>query len=283
MDSLILIKNRINSIVSTRQITQSMRTVATVKVQRAREKMLANRPFLGQARQLVQAAGAALPYGEHPLLAPRGGNRAAVVVVSGDRGLCGGYNLNTGKALSALAKSLGELKIVTVGSKAADYCAQRFRGKVAYSYTGISESPFYDDAEAIAAILMEWYSNGEVDQVYVIYTQFITMLSQKTRTEKLLPVALDPPEGAKTRFEIPPYEIFTHAVPFYITAFIYGAILESAACEHSARIATMDSAVKNAGDMIDSLTLLYHQARQGEITREIIEIVSGADAASPQL
>ena len=279
MDSLIFIKNRINSIHSTRQITQSMRTVSTVKVQRARERMLQGRPCLEQARRLVQAAGAALPYGEHPLLAPREGSRAAALVVSGDRGLCGGYNLNVCKALSALAKSHKELKIITVGSKAADYCAQRFRGEVARNYTGISENPFYEDAEAIAAALMDWYKTGEADQVYVIYTQFKTMLSQRTTTAKLLPLEIEPAEGAKTRFEIPPKEIFAHAVPFYVTAFIYGAILESAACEHSARIATMDSAVKNAGEMIDALTLLYHQARQGEITREIIEIVSGADAS----
>ena len=279
MDSLILIKNRINSIHSTRQITQSMRTVSTVKVQRARERMLAGRPFLEQARRLVQAAGAALPYGEHPLLAPREGIRAAVLVVSGDRGLCGGYNLNVCKALSALAKSHADLKIIIVGSKAADYCAQRFQGKVTRSYTGISENPFYEDAEAIAAALMGWYKNAEVDQVYIIYTQFRTMLSQRTTTAKLLPLEIDPPGGATTRFEIPSTEIFTHAVPFYVTAFVYAAILESAACEHSARIATMDSAVKNAGGMIEALTLLYHQARQGEITREIIEIVSGADAA----
>jgi len=281
MESLILIKNRINSIVSTQQITQSMRTVATVKVQRAREKLLRGRPFVEQARRLMQAAGAALPYrGEHPLLLPREGKRAAVVVISGDRGLCGGYNVNAGKALSALAKDMKEIKIITVGSKTAEYCAGRFPGQVAHAYTGISENPFYADAEAISAALMEWYESGAVDRVYVIYTQFKTMLSQSARTAQLLPIELDPPpEGTKTRFELPAKEAFTHAVPFYLTAFVYGAILESAVCEQSARIATMDAAVKNAGHMIDSLTLLYHQARQGEITREIIEIVSGADAA----
>jgi len=278
MESLLLIKNRIQSIVSTRQITQSMRTVATVKVQRAREKLLANRPFLEQARRLAQAAGAALPYGEHPLLAPRDGKRAAIVVVSGDRGLCGGYNVNVGKALSALAKAMDEVKLITVGAKIGEYCAGRFPGKVAHAYTGISENPFYADAEAIAAALMEWYQAGEVDQVHVIYTRFRTMLSQKTRAVQLLPIE-EAFEKEKMRFEIPSKEIFTHAVPFYVTAFIYGAILESAVCEQSARIATMDAAVKNAGGMIDALTLLYHQARQGEITREIIEIVSGADAA----
>jgi len=247
-------------------------------VQRARENMLANRPFLEQARCLVQAAGAALPYGEHPLLTPREGNRAAVLVISGDRGLCGGYNLNVCKALSALAKKHGDLKIIAVGSKAADFCAQRFQGQVVRSYTGISESPFYEDAEAIAAALMGWYESGEACRVYVIYTQFRSMLSQQAVTKTLLPIEIEPGQASKIRFEIPPKEAFSHAVPFYVTAFVYGAILESAACEHSARIATMDAAVRNAGGMIDSLTLLYHQARQGEITREIIEIVSGADA-----
>jgi len=278
MESLALIKNRINSIASTRQITQSMRTVAAIKVHRARETALANRPFLEQARRLMEAAGANLPYGEHPLLAKREGNRAAVVVISGDRGLCGGYNTNVGKALSALTKTLGETRLVTVGAKARDTCAQRYKGKVVRSFTGISENPFYEDAEAIASMVMGWYQSGEVDRVYVVYTQFQTMLSQTAAAVQLLPLELEQTQRVKMRFELPAGALFGRAVPFYAAAFIYGAILESAACEHSARVAAMDAAVKNAGEMIDALTLRYHQARQGEITQEIIEIVSAADA-----
>ena len=278
MESLALIKNRINSVASTRQITQSMRTVAAIKVHRARERALANRPFLEQAGRLVRAAGANLPYGEHPLLAKREGDRAAVIVISGDRGLCGGYNVNAGKALSALAKTLGEMRIITVGTKAREYCNQRFKGKVARSFTGISENPFYEDAEAIASLAMDWYKNGEVDQVYVVYTQFETMLLQTAKAVKLLPIEMDQSQHVKMRFEVPSQALFSRAVPFYAAAFVYGAILESAACEQSARVAAMDAAVKNAGEMIDTLTLRYHQARQGEITQEIIEIVSGADA-----
>jgi len=279
MESLSLIKNRISSIASTRQITQSMRTIAAIKVHKAREAMTANRPFLEQAGRLVRAAGANLPYGEHPLLKKREATRAAVVVIGGDRGLCGGYNINVGKAVTKLAKNAGELRIITVGAKAGDYCRHRFKGKVARSFTGISESPFYEDAEAIAAMVMDWYVNGEADRLYVVYTQFKSMLSQRTKTEKLLPVKRETGK-VKMKFEGGPRVLFSHALPQYVTAFIYGAILESAACEHSARIATMDAAVKNAGEMIDALTLSYHQARQGEITQEIIEIVSGADAVS---
>jgi len=279
MESLSLIKNRINSIASTRQITQSMRTIAAIKVHKARAAMEANRPFLEQAERLIRAAGANLPYGEHPLLTKREANRAAVVVISGDRGLCGGYNINVGKAVTKLARDAGELKIITVGVKAGDYCGHRCKGQVARSFTGISENPFYEDAEAIAALAMDWYTQGEVDRLYVIYTRFKSMLSQRAKTEKLLPIKRETGK-IKMKFEAGARALFSQALPQYVTAFIYGAILESAACEHSARIATMDAAVKNAGEMIDALTLAYHQARQGEITQEIIEIVSGADAVS---
>jgi len=225
----------------------------------------------------VQAAGANLPYGEHPLLRPREGGRALIIAISGDRGLCGGYNVNVGKAVSKLMKTHPGAQIVTVGAKAGDYCKARYKNRVARSFTGISETPFYEDAEAIGALAMERYRRGEANRVYVVYTQYKTMLSQKAVAHRLLPIEIEP-QSVKMRFETGSGALFGAALPFYVNAFIYGAILESAACEQGARAAAMDAAVKNAGDMIDALTLRYHQARQGEITQELIEIISAADA-----
>lgn len=283
MESLQLIKNRIQGIGSTRQITQSMRLVSTSKVQRARTRMTENRPFLEEARQLVQIAGKSLGGSRHRYLAdpPTEANRAAVMVISGDRGLCGGYNMNVVREATALIKTIGDARIVTVGVKARDYLRRRYRDKVAHSFIGISENPFPDDAREIAAILLDWFHSGEVDKVYVVYTRFESMLAQTPLVEQLLPLAIPEPEAPSpslTRCEPDGEAFLAQAVPFYLSAFLYGAILESSACEQSARIISMDSAVKNADEMIESLTLLYNQARQGAITQELIEIVGGANA-----
>lgn len=278
METLNLIQSRINSIASTRQITQSMRTVSTIKVQRAKDAMEANRPFLAEARRAVQLAGANLPYGRHALLTPREGGTTAIIAVGGDRGLCGGYNISVGKAVSAQVKAAkGQVRIITAGSKTADYCRPRYKEKLMHSVSGISEQPFYEDAQAIADLVLRWYKKGEVDRVILVHTKFHTMLSQEAVAEALLPVTLEDSK-MKLRFEAGAPAQFGRAVQEYLAAAVYGAVLEASLCEQSARMTAMDAAVKNAGEMIDRLTLEYHQARQSEITQEMIEIISGADA-----
>jgi len=280
MESMQLIKNRIHGIGGTRQITQSMRLVSTAKVQKARARMSANRPFWEELRQLAMDAARGLRFTRHPYLTERPAKCSAVVMISGDRGLCGGYNINVGRETSALLERVGESQIVTVGTKSRDYCNRRHRDKVAHSVTGISETPFFDDIREIASLLLGWYDSGEVDRIYVVYTQFKTMLSQTPKAELLLPIAVDEskPKAVAVRCEPEDESFLQRVVPFYVTSFLYGAILESSACEQSARIASMDSAAKNADEMIRSLTLRYNQARQGAITQEIIEIVGGANA-----
>ena len=286
METLQLIKNRISNIAGTRQITESMRLVSTIKTQKTRVRMSKSQPFLDAATQLLHSALSTLHYKSHPYLTKRDGDRtakgsvAAVVVISGDRGLCGGYNLNAGKTASELIKSLDGVKIITVGSKARDYCRRRFASRVARSFTGISEKPFYENAASIASILLNWYDKKEIDQAYVVYTKFENMLIQTPQAVKLLPIDQFTPPDAQplTRCEINQDAFFTQAVTFFITAFIYGALIESAVCEQSARVRSMDSAVDNATEMMENLTLLYNQARQSAVTQEIIEIVNGADA-----
>jgi len=281
MESMQMIKSRIQSIGSTRQITQSMRMVSTAKVQKSRNRMAGNRAFSEQIQRFVGELPRSFGDSRHPYLKGNQSDAAAVIVISGDRGLCGGYNLNVCKEAVALADRIsGKVRMVTVGVKAKDYFGRR-RRKAARSFTGVSETPFFDDAVEIGSIALDWFQRGEVGAVYLVYTRFQTLLSQTPLHSKLLP--LEPDAGTEStgiamRFEPESDAFLERVVPLYVNAVIYGALLESSACEQSARITSMDAAVKNSDEMIASLTLLYNQARQGAITREITEIVGGAEA-----
>ncbi|MDR1062146.1 MAG: F0F1 ATP synthase subunit gamma [Clostridiales bacterium] len=459
MDNIQQIKSRIGNISGTRQITQSMRLVASAKVKRIQARLIENRQFLGEAAQLVLscasapearghlyvgapappgatgaasvasagAAGAAGSAGatgatgaagvagtagtagatgttgatgaagsagatgatvaapDPALSAPESRHSAAkhllpaaVIVVCGDRGLCGGYNVNLCRHAYGFVRGLGEAaRVYTVGVKARDFFRRRRASALQHSYTGISENPFFEDAEGIAARLIEDYRQGAIGAIYIVYTKFVHMLSQAPKVARLLP--LDPNsdiaaapgagegegdgagggdgasagpsadsgsggsggsigsggsgagaaaglgaggEGAGasgagsglnggvgagsggagagsglggagsslsgggaggrfrplTRFEPSEPELLDAAVPFYVSSAIFGAMLESSVCEQSARIAGMDTAVKNSEDIIESLTITYNQARQSAITDELTEILSGAKA-----
>lgn len=283
MESLQLIKNRIHSIGSTRQITQSMRLVSTSKVQKAKLRVQGNQAFRKQSQQLLKLALdlCRAEGSEHPYITGRQVRRTAIVVIGGDRGLCGGYNGNIGKETVELVKKVGDSKVITVGLRTREYCRRRLGRMLAHSYTGISEAPFYEDVRAITDQLIEWYDSREVDQVYMVYTRFHSMLLQTPAAVRLLPFEQigQPEESGGIISCEPSGEAFLRqAVPFAMTSAIHGAILESSICEQSARITSMDSAVKNADEMINSLTLRYNQARQSSITQEIIEIVGGAGA-----
>ncbi|MGI6403549.1 MAG: ATP synthase F1 subunit gamma [Oscillospiraceae bacterium] len=281
MQSIQLLKTRIGSIASTRQITQSMRLVSTAKVQRCRARMSAAAPFLEENRRLIAAALHSLEGEQHPYLTPRQeGKATAVVVVNADRGLCGGYNINVVRRAYDLMETLpGDIRLVTVGAKARDYCRRRKHPAIAASFTGVSETPMFDDAAEIAHLLLSWYDAGEVDEILVVSTQFVSMLSQHVRVQRLLPLELpQEPLPGMMRCEPAGSALLSRTVPFYAASFLYGILLEAATCEQSARITSMDNAVKNSEEMMESLQLLYNQARQGAITQEITEIVTGANA-----
>lgn len=280
MESIQLVKTRIKSIKNTRQITQSMRLVSTSKVQKARARMLANSTFLEEGRRLVRIAQSGLDNSLHPFLQQRPETQSAVIVISSDRGLCGGYSSNVGKEAMLLVDESGPARIITVGAKARDYCRRRRELNIAHSFTGVSENPFFEDAREIADLALGWYASGEVGQIYMVYTEFKSMLHQTPRRVKLLPLEPLPADFPKERVQCEPDAdtFLATVVPFYLYVQLYGAMLESSVCEQSARIASMDAAVKNSDEMIESLTLQYNQARQGTITQELIEIVSGASA-----
>lgn len=275
MESISSIKTRIQGIETTRQITQSMWLVATAKVQKARARMEANRQFLEETEHLLRAAAAEPDVRQHRYLTPAAGE-PVVVVVGADRGLCGGYNIGVCKEASALLKTLENPRLVTVGSKVYDFFRRRNRRSIAQSFTGISENPFPDDARELASLLLDWFHQGQAGEIHLVHTRFESMLVQTPISRRLLPLE---PAGADSLYLEPSAEsLLESAVPFYLSAALYGAILEAAACEQSARITSMDSAVKNADEMIDELTLRYNRARQDAITGEIIEIVGGAGA-----
>lgn len=278
MESIQLIKNRISSIASTKQITQSMRLVSTAKVKKARNRMDANAPFLAQAKRLMHIAQQGMGGMSHPYLTPRTVQRSAVIFISSDRGLCGGYTINVGKEAVALATELEQVRLITVGTKAFDYCRRRRKDDIARTFQGISENPFVADAADIAQVALDWFHSGEVDQIYLVSTHFENMLVQEPQRVRLLPLPAVEEDSPFLECEPGEAAYLEKVVPFYLTACIYGAMLESSVCEQSARITSMDSAVKNSSEMIDNLTLRYNQARQGAITQELIEIVSGAGA-----
>lgn len=281
MESLQAIKNRIQSIQSTRQITQSMRLVSTSKVQKARAHMEANRPFLRESSTLIEMIADSINSSANRYLRQAGSKRAAVIVVGGDRGLCGGYNTGVNKETSRLIGELGKVRLITIGGKPRDYFRRR-SPKPEQTFIGISENPFFDDAVEVVELALKWYDDGEVDQIHIVYTKFESMLKHDSYSKQLLPLELPVKENRGPRSLVycePAGEtILRHAIGFYLSAYLFGAILESSCCEQSSRIASMDSAVKNADEMVEMLTLRYNQARQSAITQEITEIVGGASS-----
>ncbi|MCL2058606.1 MAG: ATP synthase F1 subunit gamma [Oscillospiraceae bacterium] len=311
MESIQQIKNRIDSIIGTRQITQSMRLVSTVRLRAARDRMVANETFNRETARLVQEAAREPDAFDHPYVrGGMGGNATAlpkcVIVVGSDRGLCGGYNINVCKEAGALMRALGQFKLITVGQKIRDYFAQPGRNmgtnETIKSFTGISETPFFEDAEEIANTALALFNGGEVDEIFLIHTRFINMLTLVPARTLLLPFGKQsqalPSDGADrgsdnpdrvsgmralTNYEPGCAAFLSHSVPFYMAAVIFGSILESSVCEQCSRTMSMDTAVKNADEMIETLTLRYNKERQNAITTELADIIGGMRALELKL
>ena len=282
MESRQAIKNRIKSIEGTQQITKSMRLVAMSKMQKAKERMNENLVFLDESCKLVHLAKRCMEGEEHPYIDGRLPQNTLVVIISGDRGLCGGYNAGIIRYALHYIEGLGRpIKVVTIGSKVSDAFKRRQSYRPIHAFKGISDSPMYSEAAEIAEIVRAQFDSGEVDEVLLCYTRFVSMLSQEPEVARLLP--LDENVGAAAESDMLTFEpggasMLENVVSFYLTSRIFGAILESAVSEQSARILSMDGAARTAGDMIGKLTLRYNQVRQGAITQELTEIVAGADA-----
>ena len=291
MASLIDIRRRLRSVTSTQQITRAMKMVAAAKLRRAQERVIGARPYARAIAELLAAVVRRTGRVAHPLLATREEKRVLVVVVAGDRGLCGAFNTNVHRATMALLRAhpeWTEVRILPIGKKAVDFWRRRPYPLTEKTYPGLFNNLRYADAKEIASFLSGEFLAGRIDAAYIVVNVFRSILSQVVHTGKLLPLAPETvvaalpeePAGPPTEYLFEPGkgEILDWLLPRYLEFTVFRGLAESAAAEMGARMTAMDSASKNAGELIDSLTLTYNRARQARITKELIEIVSGAAA-----
>lgn len=279
--SMKAIKLRIKSVESTMQITRAMQLVATSKLRRSKERMETSKPYADISREAIQAAVLACTDTSVPYVTARPVRRRCYIVIAGERGLAGGYNANIFKALAADA---GETPYVVlpIGRKAIDKY-QRMGVELLNTEHGHVEGLGVSACFKLVRQLTEGYLAEQFDELVLVYTNFVSMMSQEVRVERLLPVEKpDAPEADKrivqTLYDPTPEETLMKAMPDYLAGRLYSAACDAFASEVAARRNAMDSATKNAGEMIDGLRLRYNRARQGAITQEITEIVAGAEA-----
>ena len=278
------IKTRIKSVESTKQITKAMELVSSSKFRKAKERAESARPYFNTLYNTVQDIAKNTSNRRNVFLKERKVNNVCYIVIAGDRGLAGGYNSNILKAVIAHNK-LGTGKVITVGKKAKESLSKR--GYEVIDYIESVEKCVYEDANRVAQTAMEAYKNGEVDEVNLVYTEFISALSQEPKIVKLLPVTIDNTntekevkKGKAAVQYLPSADaVLGYVLPKYVSGSVYGAIAESFASEQAARRTAMESATDNANEMISKLELVYNRARQAAVTQEISEIVGGAAAA----
>jgi F-type H+-transporting ATPase subunit gamma len=281
MASMRTIKSRISSVGSTKQITKAMNLVAASKLQKAKSRLQDTRPFSLETARVIASIVNNSKGIKHPYLSERTVKNKIVILITGDRGLCGGYNTNACKAGVSVAD--GNVSFITIGSKGRDYVS-RLNHKIIKSYVGVSENPTYEDAVEIGKLILEKFKNEEVDEVYLAYTEFISTMTHEANVIKILPVDTSKIETSTTQnmsmmnYEPSEEEVLDYVIPKYINTVIFSGIVESSACEQGARMTSMDAATENASEMISKLTLVYNRGRQSAITQEINEIVSGASA-----
>jgi F-type H+-transporting ATPase subunit gamma len=285
-------RRRIKSVQSTKKITKAMELIAASRIVKAQQRIQAARPYAEAITGVVSAVASQSGNVEHALTTLRDNpSRAAVLLVTSDRGLAGGYSANVlraGEALHGLLREEGKEPVpFLVGRKALSY--YRFRGRdVSRNWTGFSEQPSYDDAKAVADELIEEFTKGGdnegVDEIHIVYTEFHSVATQKATAKRMLPLVVEytdePPPEQQAQYEFEPGAegVLNALLPRYIEARVYSAMLEAAASEQAARQRAMKSASDNADELIKSLTRDANSARQAEITQEIMEIVGGAEA-----
>ncbi len=285
MPSLIDIRRRIRSVKNTQQITKAMKMVSAAKLRRAQDRTIGARPYSTLLRKVLGNVAAAIAgedqAAENPLLARREEHRILLVLITGDKGLAGAFNTNLIKGAQRFqAERPGiEVKMELIGRKGRDFFRKR-GALIVGEHLGLAAKVRYDDTAAIARKAMEMYRNEEIDAVYLIFNEFKSVATQTLTVSRVLPAEL--PEQATPVdyiFEEPPAEMLDELLPKYVEMEFYRALSESAASEHAARMTAMDAASSNAADMIERLTLYMNRVRQSSITKEIIEVVSGAAAA----
>lgn len=290
MPSLIDFRRRIRSVKNTQQITKAMKMVSAAKLRRAQDRVIAARPYAAQMREmlanLVQAAQSDERAAESPWLIVREPKRIDLIFITSDKGLAGAFNSNLIKASQRFFEEHAgaRISISLVGRKGRDFYKRR-NAPILAEHINVLAKPAYSDAAAIARDIIQRYANGETDAVYVINNDFKSVMAQTLSVMQLLPLQLNAPSGQTTEtkdyiYEQSPIDMLNRLMPRYIEVAVFRAMLETAAAEHAARMTAMDKASSNAKDVIESLTLYMNRVRQAAITKEIIEVVSGAAAAS---
>jgi F-type H+-transporting ATPase subunit gamma len=288
MPSLIDLRRRVRAVKNTQQITKAMKMVAASKLRRAQERIMSARPNAEQMKRVLGSLAARVDPSIHPLLAVRpaqSGGRTLVVVVTGDKGLCGSFNTNVIKgAVAWVAESAGPSAFGLVGRKGRDFFTRR-GVEIAFEQAGIFQRLRFADAQTIAQIAIEAYTAERVERVVLVYNEFRSVISQRVVVDQLLPIApaaVEGPPGPRSLidylYEPSPQAIFDRLLPRYVEVQVYRALLESNAAFFAAQMTAMDTATKNSAEMIANLTLYMNKVRQAAITREIIEVVSGAQA-----
>jgi F-type H+-transporting ATPase subunit gamma len=288
MPSLIDMRRRLRAVKNTQQITKALKMVAASKLRRAQERVVATRPFAIQARRVLASIAARVDQGNHPLLALRPGvktGKTLLIVMTSDRGLCGSFNTNIVKSVGQFlrANKGRETSLGLVGKKGREALGRR-GFPIRFEYTGLPKVIGFAEAEAVALPAIEDFTSGKVDSVHLVYNEFKSVMQQSLVIEQLLPMAsielteAEKAGGIDYLYEPSPQRIFDELLPRLVEAQILRALLESAAAEHAARMTAMDAATRNSADMIEGLTLTMNKIRQAAITREIIEVVSGAQA-----
>jgi F-type H+-transporting ATPase subunit gamma len=285
MASLKSIKKRIVSVKNTRQITKAMKMVSAAKLRRAQENVVAARPYAKKLGEVLQSLAGNQEGDQHPLLEKREAKKLLLIVVTSDRGLCGGFNSNLCKAGDRFIKeqqgAFEQVSVLTIGRKGYEFLKSRHT--VYKNFSNILSKPNYQTAAMLAQEVIDGFLAGEYDQVELLYNSFRTVMSQDITFQQLLPVV---PESSSSADETPVEYIYEPSVgkllaeilPKNIEVQIFKAMLESVAGEHGARMTAMDSASKNASEMIGKLTLQYNRARQAAITTELMEIISGSES-----
>lgn len=283
MASMRDIKRRKSSISSTQQITKAMKLVSTVKLQKARAHAESTDPYFNYMYKTVSSMLAKSGNINHPYLQAGESKRKAVVVITSNRGLAGGYNSNIVKLITHGDLVKDELDIYAIGAKGEEALLSKGYN-IVKSASQMMEDPEYDDAAVLCKEVLKSFADGEVGEIYLAYTHFKNTVTQEAKLIKLLPVEIDTDEAAQDKsgvlmnFEPNEEEAINLIIPKYVTSLFYGALVESFASENGARMQAMDSATSNAEEMIDDLTLKYNRARQGSITQELTEIIAGANA-----
>jgi F-type H+-transporting ATPase subunit gamma len=288
MPSLIDIRRRVRAVKSTQQITKAMKMVASSKLRRAQERILRGRPYAQEMLRVFNNLATRTESTSHPLLNDDPlAARTLLVVITADRGLCGSFNTNvvksTAQFITEHPSSPGrEVALALVGRKGRDFFMRR-GFDVKYEEVGLFQNLKWSHAQAIASTCIKEFLGPDVSSVYLVYNEFRSVISQRVVIERLLPIPrLEPTSPAMANvdylFEPSPDELLNTLLPLHVAVQVSRALLESAAAEHAARMSSMDSATRNAKDMVDRLTLYMNKVRQAAITREIIEVVSGAQS-----